>query len=185
MQDDLAKLELAELFARVAEGDSDAFSRVYDLTSDMVYGVVLRTVRSPAMAEEVTQEVFLQAWEQSASFDPERGSVKSWVATLAHRRAVDAVRRSQSSRDREEKVPVGNPHPDVAESAVEADERSRVRQALRALTDLQFEVIEMAYFGGLTYRQVAERLDTPLGTVKSRMRDGLLKLRETLGDDDG
>ena len=170
---------------RVARGDGDAFSELYDQTSSMVYGLALRVVRSDALAEEVTQEVYLQVWRQASGFDPQRGSVKSWMATMAHRRAVDVVRRSQSARDRELKVPAESPAADVAESAILGDERDRVRAALSALTDLQFQVIEMAYFGGLTYREVAERLDTPLATVKTRIRDGLTRLRSALGEDDG
>ncbi len=176
---------LDALMSRVADGDTDAFSRLYDQTSPMVYGLALRVVRSEAMAEEVTQEVFLQVWRKSSEFDPDRGAVKTWIATLAHRRAVDAVRRSQSARDREARVPDDPPLPDVAEAAVVSDERERVRAALGALTDLQLQVIEMAYFGGLTYREVAERLDTPLATVKTRIRDGLARMRAALGDDNG
>lgn len=184
MQDEQTKLELADLFARMAKGDTEAFSKIYDLTADMVYGLALRIVRSRVMAEEVTQEVFLQVWRQADSYDAERGSVKAWVATLAHRRAVDAVRRSQGARDREGKAPVEHIQPDVAEKTVDDDERARVRDALSTLTDLQFEAIWMAFYRGLTYREVAEHLDTPLGTVKSRMRDALLRLREIMEDDD-
>jgi RNA polymerase sigma-70 factor (ECF subfamily) len=176
---------LDALMTRVAGGDADAFSMLYDQTSSMVYGLALRVVRSEAIAEEVTQEVFLQVWRQSSGFDRARGSVKTWIATLAHRRAVDAVRRSQSSRDRESKVPTDPPAPDVAEAAIASNERERVTAALGALTELQLQVIEMAYFGGLTYREVAERLDTPLATVKTRIRDGLTRMRAALGDDNG
>jgi RNA polymerase sigma-70 factor (ECF subfamily) len=176
---------LDALMTRVADGDADAFSMLYDQTSGMVYGLSLRVLRSEAMAEEVTQEVFLQVWRQASGFDRGRGSVKTWIATLAHRRAVDAVRRSQSSRDRETKVAADPPAPDVAEAAIATDDRERVRAALAALTDLQLQVIEMAYFGGLTYREVAERLDTPLATVKTRIRDGLTRMRAALGDDNG
>ncbi|MET0698016.1 MAG: ECF RNA polymerase sigma factor SigK [Acidimicrobiia bacterium] len=176
---------LDSLMTRVAHGDTEAFSDLYDQTSSMIYGLALRVVRSEALAEEVTQEVYLQVWRQASGFDAQRGSVKSWMATMAHRRAVDVVRRSQSARDRELKVPADGPVADVAEMAILGDERDRVRDALSSLTDLQFQVIEMAYFGGLTYREVAERLDTPLATVKTRIRDGLTRLRSALGDDDG
>lgn len=185
MQQDQPNLELSNLLTSIADGESDAFSRLYDLTSEMVYGLALRVLKAPALAEEVTQEVYLQVWSGAAAFDPERGTAKAWMATLAHRRAVDAVRRSQSARDREQRVVPDQPHGDVAESAIETDERDRVRQALSALTDLQWEAIELAYFDGMTYREVAERLDTPLGTVKSRMRDGLQRLRQTMGGDHG
>jgi len=176
---------LDSLMTRVAHGDTEAFSDLYDQTSSMIYGLALRVVRSEALAEEVTQEVYLQVWRQASGFDPQRGSVKSWMATMAHRRAVDVVRRSQSARDRELKVPADAPVADVAELAILGDERDRVRAALSSLTDLQFQVIEMAYFGGLTYSEVAERLDTPLATVKTRIRDGLTRLRSALGEDDG
>ena len=180
-----SKSPLDSLMPRVARGDDEAFSELYDQTSSMVYGLALRVVRSAALAEEVTQEVYLQVWRQASGFDAQRGSVKSWMATMAHRRAVDVVRRSQSARDRELKVPADRPEADVAETAILGDERDRVRNALSSLTDLQFQVIEMAYFGGLTYREVAERLDTPLATVKTRIRDGLTRLRSALGEDDG
>jgi RNA polymerase sigma-70 factor (ECF subfamily) len=176
---------LDALITRVAGGDASAFSVLYDQTSAMVYGLALRVVRSEALAEEVTQEVFLQVWRQSSGFDRGRGSAKTWIATLAHRRAVDAVRRSQSARDRESKVPADPPAADVAEAAIATDDRDRVRAALAALTDLQLQVIEMAYFGGLTYREVAERLDTPLATVKTRIRDGLARMRAAMGDENG
>lgn len=177
--------ELDDLLAMVAKGDTRAFSRLYDLSSDMVFGLALRIIKAPALAEEVTQEVYLQLWEKARDFDPEKGKAKTWIATLAHRRAVDAVRRAQSSRDREGRALPELPPADVAESAIEADERSRMRQALSVLTDLQWEAIELAYFQGLTYREVAERLNAPLGTVKSRMREGLLRLRDTMGHDHG
>jgi RNA polymerase sigma-70 factor (ECF subfamily) len=176
---------LDSLMTRVASGDADAFSTLYDQTSSMVYGLALRVVRSAALAEEVTQEVYLQVWRQASGFDAQRGSVKSWMATMAHRRAVDVVRRSQSSRDRELKVPPDAPAADVAETVTLGEERDRVRAALGSLTDLQFQVIEMAYYRGLTYREVAERLNTPLATVKTRIRDGLIRLRAALGDDNG
>lgn len=176
---------LDALMARVADGDAEAFSRLYDQTSGMVYGLALRVVRSEAMAEEVTQEVFLQVWRKASDFDPGRGAVKPWIATLAHRRAVDAVRRSQSARDRDASAPTDPPAPDVADAAIATDERERVLAALGVLTDLQLQVIEMAYFGGLTYREVAERLNTPLATVKTRIRDGLTRMRSALGDDHG
>ena len=177
--------DLAELFARVARQDRAAFSELYDQLSPLVYGLALRTTKAPALAEEVTQEVFLQVWRQADRFDPSRGSAKSWVATLAHRRAVDTVRRSQAAIDREDALPKDPSPPDVSEEIIELDERARVREAVGRLTELQRQVIEMAYFGGLTYREVAEKLDAPLGTVKTRMRDGLMRMRSIMeaGDD--
>ena len=185
MQPNHLNPQIDDLLALVANGDTRAFSRLYDLTSDMVFGLALRVIKAPALAEEVAQEVYLLLWERAGDFDPSKGKAKSWIATLAHRRAVDAVRRAQSSRNREGRALPDLPPADVAESAIESDERARMRQALSALTDLQWEAIELAYFQGLTYREVAEKLDAPLGTVKSRMRDGLLRLRDTMGQDHG
>jgi RNA polymerase sigma-70 factor, ECF subfamily len=153
---------------------------LYDDLSALVFGLALRTTRSRVLAEEVVQEVFVQVWSQASRFDPSRGSARSWVATIAHRRAVDVVRKMQASSDREGVMPVDGPALDVADIVVEGDEQDRVRDALGALTDLQREAIEMAYFGGLTYRQVADRLEAPLGTVKTRMRDGLARIRTAM-----
>lgn len=169
-----------ELLLKVAERDRHAFSVFYDELSALVFGLSLRTTKSRALAEEVTQEVFIQIWDQADRFDPTKGSARSWVATIAHRRAVDVVRRAQASTKRDEGQPGDTPVVDVAEMVVDDDERSRVRRAMEDLTDLQREAIELAYFGGLTYRQVAERLDAPLGTVKTRMRDGLARIRTTM-----
>lgn len=175
---------LEELLALVSGGDRSAFEAVYDQTASLVYGLTLRVVRDPSIADEVSQEVYLQIWRQAGGFDATKGSAKSWITTIAHRRAVDAVRRSQSARDRDESSPADSPVRDVAEAAVDSDERRRVRTALGELTALQRESIELAFFNGLTYRQVAEHLDTPLGTVKTRMRDGLIRLRSVLGVSD-
>ena len=172
---------LEDLMVEVARGRKSAFSEVYDQTASLVYGLVLRVVRAPSIAEEVTQEVYLQVWRQATRFDPDKGSAKTWITTLAHRRAVDAVRRSESSRQREAASPPDPPGRDAAEAAIESDERRRLQAALDELTSLQRESIELAYFGGLTYREVAQRLDAPLGTVKTRMRDGLIRLRSVLG----
>jgi RNA polymerase sigma-70 factor (ECF subfamily) len=176
---------LAELFGRVVRRDRDAFSALYDELSPMVFGLAMRTTRSKQLAEEVTQEVFIQIWREAERFDSSRGSARSWVATLAHRRSVDTVRRTQSAADREEAVPPQGPDIDVAERVVDDEERRRVRAAMGELTDLQREAIELAYFGGLTYREVAEHLGAPLGTVKSRMRDGLARIRASMEQTDG
>lgn len=171
---------LADILAAVAGGDHDSFSRLYDELSPMVFGLALKVTKSRALAEEVTQEVFVQVWRQADRFDPVKGNARSWLATIAHRRSVDVVRRSQSAHDREESsLPVA-PGGDVAETIVDRDEKTRVRSALSSLTDLQREAIELAYYGGLTYREVAQRLDAPLGTVKTRMRDGLMKMRAVM-----
>jgi RNA polymerase sigma-70 factor (ECF subfamily) len=177
--------ELDVLLTSVGRGDRSAFERVYDETAAMVYGLALRILRSPAMAEEVAQEVYLQVWKQANRFDSTRAPARAWIATLAHRRAVDAVRRSQTAHDREQGVFSDLPEPDPAEKAIERDEGARLAKALARLTDLQRQVIELAYFGGLTQNQVAERLGAPLGTVKTRMRDGLVRLRSIMSGDDG
>jgi RNA polymerase sigma-70 factor (ECF subfamily) len=168
----------------VSVGDRAAFSDLYDEVAPMVYGLALRITKAPAFAEEVSQEVFVQIWQQAGRFDRSKGSAKSWIATLAHRRAVDAVRRNQSAMDRDAASPVDSPAPDVAEQAVIADEHDRVKTALRGLSDIQREAITLAYYGGFTYREVAERLDSPVGTVKTRIRDGLHQLRSQLEDRD-
>ncbi len=170
------------LLARVAERDSEAFAILYDELSSMVFGLTLRISKSRALAEEVTQEVFIQVWNQAARFDPTKGSVRSWVATIAHRRAVDVVRHTQASTNRDASIPAPGWSPDIADEIVEAEDQATVRRALEGLTDLQREAIELAYFGGLTYSEVATRLGAPLGTVKTRMRDGLAKIRSTLGE---
>lgn len=179
---------LDELLSRISSGDRDAFSDLYDSLAPLVFGLAMRTIKSRLLAEEVTQEVFIQVWRQSDRFDQAKGSARSWVATLAHRRAVDTVRRTQASTDRESSVPVERPRDDVADNVVdeqiEVDNKGRVRAALAGLTDLQREAIELAYFNGLTYREVAERLDAPLGTVKSRMRDGLARMRSIMEQGD-
>ena len=176
---------LADCLTRVASGDKAAFADLYDETSSMVYGLALRILKSPALAEEVAQEVYIQVWRQAHRFDPDRGAAKSWIATIAHRRAVDVVRRNQSARDREANAPADPPTTDVADLAVVADEHRRVRGALDELTEIQREAITLAYYGGLTYPEVATRLDAPLGTVKTRIRDGLKQLRSALEDLDG
>ena len=174
---------LDDLLTSVGRGDRSAFEGVYDHTASMVYGLALRILRSPTLAEEVTQEVYLQVWKQADRFDSNRAPARAWIATLAHRRAVDAVRHTQSSRDREQSILGEVPTRDAAELVIERDESDRVNKALSRLTDLQRQVIELAYYGGLTQNQVAEKLGAPLGTVKTRMRDGLARLRKIMVDD--
>jgi RNA polymerase sigma-70 factor (ECF subfamily) len=171
-------------FERVRLGDEAAFAEFYDAVGGVVYGTVLRVIRNPAQAEEVTQEVFVELWRTAARFDPSRGSVRTWAATMAHRRAVDRVRSEQSARNREvvdatrDVVPE---HDHVVEEVAANLDRERVAQALQNLTDPQREAVTLAYYGGLTYREVAIRLDLPEGTVKTRIRDGLIKLRDLMG----
>jgi len=175
------------LIQRVGRGDQAAFGDLYDLTAALVHGVVLKIVRDPSQAEEVVQEVFVELWRIAPRFDPAKGTVSSWVATIAHRRAVDRVRSEQAARNRVEResTRVERPHDVVADSVVDDDqsqfERRRVRRALERLTSMQREAVELAYFGGYTYREVAVLLDVPEGTIKTRIRDGMIRLRDELG----
>jgi len=176
--------DLGELFRRSARGDESAFAAVYDATAARVHGLVLRVIRDPAQAEEVTQETFLEAWRIASRFDPDRGSALSWLLTLAHRRAVDRVRSAEAASRRDATYHDQNitvAHDSTAEAATTAIETQRVRQAMRTLTDVQREAIELAYFGGYTHTEVATMLDLPVGTAKTRIRDGLIRLRDSLG----
>ncbi|MGW5860728.1 ECF RNA polymerase sigma factor SigK [Streptomyces sp. NPDC055239] len=178
------KPDLAALMKQVAEGDEAAFGRLYESVAGPVFGVVRAVVRDVAQSEEVTQEVLVEVWRHAADYRPERGPVMNWVLTLAHRRAVDRVRSVVASAAREERVALRDRMPefDVTEAEVEArQEREDVVRCLESLTDIQRESITLAYYQGLTYREVAERLSTSLGTVKTRMRDGLIRLRDCLG----
>lgn len=167
----------------VARGDRGAFAALYDLLGPQVYGVVRRVLRDPAQSEEVAQDVLVEVWRTATRFDRTRGSARGWVLTMAHRRAVDRVRSEQASRDREERVArqdTERPFDGVAAEVEHRFETQAVREALDQLTAVQREAIELAYYGGNTYREVAVLLDTPLGTVKTRMRDGLIRLRDAM-----
>ena len=174
--------ELAALLGRVARGDQAAFEQLYEHVAGPVYGLVLRVVRDPAQSEEVAQEVLVDVWRLAARYDEKRGSALAWVMTLAHRRAVDRVRSAQAAADREERAArPEREHDEVAEYVEARLEREQVRRCLGTLTDLQRESVTLAYYSGYTYREVAELLQVPLGTVKTRMRDGLIRMRDCLG----
>lgn len=172
------------LLPLVALGDRGAFERLYDVMGSQVYGVIRRVLRDPAQSEEVAQDVMVEVWRTATRFDRSRGTARSWVLTMAHRRAVDRVRSEQASRDREQRVSREShevPFDGVAAAVEQRFETEQVRAALEELTPVQRQAIEMAYYGGNTYREVAALLGTPLGTVKTRMRDGLIRLRDTMG----
>jgi RNA polymerase sigma-70 factor (ECF subfamily) len=172
------------LLQLVARGDELAFEKLYDIVIGPVFGLIRRVVRDPAQSEEVAQEVMVELWRTAARYSPDRGSAMTWVMTLAHRRAVDRVRSAQSATDRETRVVSGEtarPFDEVAEQVTMRLEHEQVRRCLGTLTDLQRESIMLAYYGGRTYREVGELLDTPLGTIKTRLRDGLIRLRDCLG----
>jgi len=171
----------AELLPLVARGDQAAFETVYDQFAGPVYGLVRKVLRDPAQSEEVAQEVLLEVWRTASRFDPARGSAAAWVMTIAHHRAVDRVRSENAGLAREQKLTLGPvTGDDVAELVETALDRQRVRRCIGALTALQAEAVKLAYYGGYTYPQVAELLKVPLGTVKTRIRDGLIRLRDCM-----
>jgi RNA polymerase sigma-70 factor, ECF subfamily len=173
---------LVVLLRRVGRGDEEAFSAVYEQVAGTVFGLVQRVLRDPAQAEEVAQEVMLEVWRTAARFEPERGSPQAWVSTIAHRRAVDRVRSAQAATRRDDQAAFAPESYDAVADAVEAKlDRERVRRCLGSLTELQRESIVLAYYGGYTYREVAGLLGIALGTTKTRMRDGLIRLRDCLG----
>ena len=169
------------LLQRVSRGDSKAFDALYDAVSSSVYGVARRVVRDPSRAEDVTQETFLEVWRKAARFDADKGRAKTWIMTIAHRRAVDAVRRSESQKRQDtHTAPDEVSHDEPADAVIEAEEHGAVRECLETLTDLQLESVRLAYFNGYTYGEVATLLEKPLPTIKTRMRDGLIRLRDCL-----
>ncbi len=175
---------LVDLMARAARGHEDSFAEVYDLTSTRVHAVILRVLRSPDHAAEVTQEVYVEIWRQSARYAPDRGSVLAWMTTMAHRRAVDRVRSVTSEVARDDRYAVSDVERDVDQVWDGVEQRldgERVRRGMASLTQIQREALTLAYFGGYTQSQVAQLLKLPLGTVKTRIRDGLIGLRDALG----
>jgi RNA polymerase sigma-70 factor (ECF subfamily) len=168
----------------IGQGDALAFASLYDECSPSVYGLIRRIVRDRSQSDEVLQEVMLEVWRLAPRFDPGLGTAWAWIMTIAHRRAVDRVRSEVAERARIDRVSAKvTPMPASAhEEVVDALDRQRVRVALGELTELQRSSIELAYFGGLSQTEIATLLDVPLGTVKTRIRDGLIRLRDALGE---
>ncbi|MFD4943261.1 sigma-70 family RNA polymerase sigma factor [Streptomyces sp. NPDC058239] len=176
--------DLQELLGLVARGDQDAFAKVYDAVSGPVLGLVRSVLRDPAQSEEVAQEVLVEVWRTAPRFRASRGSAMSWVLTLAHRRAVDRVRSAGASAAREHRAALLDRTPafdEVVEQVESRLEREQVRRCMRTLSELQRQSVTLAYYRGLTYREVSELLSVPLGTIKTRLRDGLIRLRDCLG----
>lgn len=184
MRQHATRNELGDVMARVAAGEQAAFAYFYDATSRSVFGIVLRVLRDRAQAEEVTQEVYVEAWRAAGSFDPLLGSPSAWLNTIAHRRAVDRVRSAERSvaRDQRHFEAAETLHgADTADLVVAADEGQRMREAIEGLPEAQRTALRLAYFEGRSYREVAEFLEVPLGTVKTRIRDALQRLKNQLG----
>lgn len=173
----------ARAVARLAAGDSAALAEVYDQYSPLVFGLALRVLGDAAAAEDVAQDVFVHLWERPDAFDPERGSLRAWLGVLTHRRAVDRIRRESAARRREtaDANRAAEAPPDIAEAATSMVVAQRLHEAVELLPTDQRVAIQLAYFGGKTFREVAVLLGIPEGTAKSRLRIGLQKLASSLG----
>ncbi len=172
------------LLTLVGHGDSEAFAELYDLLAPAVFGVARRVLLDASMAEEVAQEVLTEVWRTAGRYDRRLGSAQAWVLTITHRRAVDRVRSEQAAKLRDERAgreSIERDHDVVVAEVERRLEESVLRTCLEQLTAVQSEAIHLAYYGGHTQAEVAELLGAPLGTVKSRMRDGLTRLRECVG----
>ena len=179
--------DAARLIERVARGDQPAFAELYDMMSARIFGVIRRVLRDPAQSEEVFQEVMVEVWRTAPRYDVDKGSVTTWMSTMAHRRAVDRVRSEQASRDRLDRdlrarrTVTDDLADEVVVSMTTHLDVERVTRALGELSPIQRESIELAFYGGHTHAEVAALLAIPLGTVKTRIRDGLIRLRDGLG----
>lgn len=176
------RTHLDDLLLATGRGDEQALGELYDALAPAVFGLAKRVVRDPARAEEIAQDVFVSVWRFATRFDPAKGSARTWVMTLTHRRAVDVVRSEEASARREQEAASDEPPYDsVQEQATSWLEAQQVRNCLGDLTDLQREAVTLAYYGGYTYPEVASLLQQNLSTVKTRMRDGLIRLRDCMG----
>jgi RNA polymerase sigma-70 factor (ECF subfamily) len=172
------------LLEKIATGDQAAFAELYDSLSARVFGLIKRLLRDHSQSEEVLQEVFLEVWQTAPRFDPNKGAATTWIFTMAHRRAVDRVRASQSSRNRDTRIGIrdhATEYDQVAESIEVRVEHERVAKAMLRLTELQRQAVSLAYYGGYSHSEVAQLLSVPIGTVKTRLRDGMIRLRDELG----
>ena len=179
-----APVTAEELLAQVAQGDQAAFAELYDRLAPRVMGLVVRLLRDHAQSEEVTQEIFLEIWQNATRYDRSKGGAATWILTMAHRRAVDRDRSAQAGRDRDTKVGIRDFRPEyvsVSESVEIRIEHERVQRALGRLTELQRQAVQLAYYGGFSHSEVATMLSVPVGTVKTRLRDGMIRLRDELG----
>jgi RNA polymerase sigma-70 factor (ECF subfamily) len=179
---DLAHLSDEALVALIARGEEEALAELYDRFGRVAYGLALRVVRDAALAEDAMQEAFLAVWRTAGRFMAERATASTWILTLVHRRAVDLVRREQRRRAEPLAEETGEGEPGADDVVWLRLERERVQAALRRLPDPQREAIELAYYGGFTQSELADRLGQPLGTIKSRMFSGLSRLRELLAE---
>lgn len=173
-----------ELLGLVARGDQAAFGEFYDRLAPRVLGLVRRLLIDHAQAEEVTQEVFLEIWQSAARFEPNKGKASTWTLTMAHRRAIDRIRSAQAGRNRDIKVGIRDLAPDydqVAEQVEVRVEHERVEQAMQRLSEVQRQAVSLAHYGGYSHSEIAAKLGIPIGTVKTRLRDGMIRLREELG----
>ena len=182
VKDDAPSID--ELLSRVATGDQAAFSDLYDETAPRLLGLITRVLIDRAQSEEVAQDVFLEIWQTATRFDRARGSALSWMLTMAHRRAIDRVRSAQAGRDRDVRIGIRDLEPEFDETSELVETRmesERVKVAMASLSELQRQALNLTYFGGYTQTEVAELLSVPLGTVKTRLRDGMIRLRDELG----
>ena len=173
-----------DLLLRVSRGDQQAFSEFYDLLAPRILGLIRRLLVDHAQSEEVAQEVFLEIWQSASRFDPNKGGAKGWVMTMAHRRAIDRIRSTQASRNRDTRIGIRDYEPaydDVAHTVEVRVEHEKVEAAMGALSDAQRQAVQLAYYGGFSHSQIAEKIEVPIGTVKTRLRDGMIRLRNELG----
>ncbi|WP_179206612.1 ECF RNA polymerase sigma factor SigK [Microbacterium esteraromaticum] len=183
-EDGTARDAVADLLLSVASGDQKAFASLYDMLSSRVFGLILRVLVNRSQSEEVLQEVFLEVWQSASRFAPNKGQGRTWIMTIAHRRAVDRVRSAQSSSDRDVRAGLRNidvAHDSVAEQVESGIEGEKVVGALAQLPEAQREALVLSYYGGYSQTEIAVLIGAPLGTIKTRMRDGLTRLRTVMG----